>query len=465
MTGARLSKLEEEARALTQPPGPQRPSDYSLILKLYQTFTPLLKPLVWAMLRRRTKRGKEDPHRRGERLGEPGLPRPPGPLIWMHAASVGEALTTLPLIDRLAAERPDLRFLVTTGTVTAARLMGKRLPTSAVHQFAPVDLPDAVQQFVDHWKPDLSLWFESELWPNLVDEIASRKKPLGLVNARMSAKSARNWGRVPSAIRPLLGAFNPVLCQTEETAERLRKLGAPNAVATGNLKEAAPPPPAIASVLASLQEQIGGRPVFVAASTHSGEEDMVGAAVKQLSDRIPNLLTIVVPRHPERGADVARDLEIFGGQVRRRSNGEYPTADCDIYVADTLGELGLWYRLAPVAFIGGSLEPIGGHNPYEPAMLGAAILHGPHIGNFAVEYERLTALGATRRAVNADTLADGIAALLSPDGGATEEGARLIAAAEAFATEGEAITQRVMSALRPVLPPPSTSAPAAEPEG
>ena len=377
----------------------------------------------------------------------------------MHAASVGEALTTLPLIDRLSAERPDLRYLVTTGTVTAARLMGKRLPTGAVHQFAPVDLPDAVQQFAAHWRPDLSLWFESELWPNLVDEVASQHKPLALVNARMSAGSARNWGRARSAIGPLLDVFDPVLCQTEETAKRLRKLGASNAVATGNLKEAAPPPPAIPSVLDALKRQIGDRPVFVAASTHSGEEDMVGAAARQLADRIPNLLTIIAPRHPERGADVARDLAIFGGRVARRADGGYPTAECDIYVADTMGELGLWYRLAPVAFVGGSLEPIGGHNPYEPAMLGAAILHGPHIGNFAVEYDRLTALGATRRVVNADTLADGVAALLSPDGGATEEGARLIAAAEAFATEGEAITQRVMTALRPVLPPRDASAP------
>ncbi len=446
--------FEAEALALAQPPGPQRPSDYSLVLKLYQQFSSLAKPLVWALLRRRSKRGKEDPARRDERLGYASVPRPEGPLVWMHAASVGESLTTLPLIARLSIERPDLYFLVTTGTVTSARLMAARLPERTVHQFAPVDLPESVERFVEHWRPDLSTWFESELWPNLVDATAARKQPMALINARMSAGSARNWGRARGAIGALLDPFDPVLCQTEETAARLRDLGAPSAVVTGNLKEAAPPPPADEAELSRLTAEIGDRPVFVAASTHQGEEDMVGAAWSRLRAQIPNLLTIVAPRHPERGETLAHELESFGGRIGLRSKGDRPDAECEIYVADTLGELGLWYRLAPVAFVGGSLEPIGGHNPYEPAMLGAAILHGPHIGNFAEEYARLTLMGATRRVVNADTLAEAVSALLAPGGGPTEEGARLIAAAGDFASEGEAIANRVMTALRPALPKP-----------
>ncbi len=455
MSGPSLTTPKAEAAALLEPKLPQRPSDHSLILKLYQGATRLAKPVVWVLLRRRAMRGKEDPTRRGERMGHAGLPRPDGPLVWMHAASVGESLTTLPLIARLSAERPDLYFLVTTGTVTAARLMANRLPERGVHQFVPVDLPDAVERFIDHWRPDLSLWFESELWPNLIDEAAARHKPMAMVNARMSADSAKGWSRAKGAIRALLDPFDPVLCQTEETAERLRDLGAARAVSTGNLKEAAPPPPADPAELARLREEIGDRPVFVAASTHPGEEDAAGAAWSRLRQLLPGLLTIIAPRHPERGEAIVRELGSFGARVGRRSAGDRPGRDCDIYVADTLGELGLWYRLAPVAFIGGSLEPVGGHNPYEPAPLGAAILHGPHIGNFAEEYARLTALGATRRVINVDTLTDAVAALLAPDGGPTEEGARLIEAAGAFATEGEAIVERVMAALRPVLPPPA----------
>ena len=367
----------------------------------YLLISRLAGPLAPWLLRRRQRRGKEDAARLGERLGRPGLPRPDGPLIWMHGASVGEAMSMLPLIHAL-----DTRVLVTTGTVTSARRMAEVLPPGALHQFVPVDTAAAVGPFLDHWRPDLALWIESEIWPRLVTETHARDIPMALVNARLSEKSARGWARVPAMARDLFGCFRLILAQDRETVARLGRLGA-EADFAGNLKALVPAPEADEAALAALRQELGDRPVWLAASTHPGEEEAVLAAHRIAT----GTRLILAPRHPERGEDLARLIRDNGHTVYRRSEGGLPD-ETDILLADTLGEMGLWYRLAPVTFVGGSLEAHGGHTPFEPIALGSAVLHGPHVANFAPSYRALDAAGGAR-AVTAETLGQTVADLLA----------------------------------------------------
>lgn len=377
----------------------------SLGLSLWRGFGHLATPAVRALLQRRLARGKEDAARLTERLGRAGLRRPDGPLVWLHGASVGEALSILPLVDRLLAIRPDLHVLVTTGTVTSAKLLAERLPPRALHQFVPVDLPDAVDAFAAHWRPDLALWVESELWPGLIAAAHRAGTPFLLVNGRMSDRSFRRWRWAPLVIRPLLAHFALVLAQTPADALRFRTLGAPKVEVGGNLKYAAPPLACDGDELARLKIAIGARPVWLAASTHPGEEEAIAAAHGVLATRFPGLLTIIVPRHPERGVELAGRFS-----ATRRGGGD-AVPQGGLYIADTLGELGLWYRLAPIAFVGGSLAPKGGQNLLEPARLDCAVLHGPHMDNFA-EVAAAFAKAEAAEAVSADTLADAVARLL-----------------------------------------------------
>ncbi len=382
-----------------------------MTLAFYRGLTTAAEPLIRLYLQRRQAAGKEDPERLDERFGLPSRPRPSGPLVWVHGASVGEAVSVLALIDRMLEERPGLNVLVTTGTVTSARLLGQRLPPRAFHQYVPVDRAGWARRFVKHWKPDLALWVESELWPNLIGAIGDAGTPLVLVNARISEASYRRWRRVPFVIRPLLGRFALCLGQDEAQTGRLVDLGAPKTLTLGNLKFAAAPLPVDEATLASMRRAIAGRKAWIAASTHPGEEAMIAAAHRALAKTHPGLLTIIVPRHPDRGAGIAADLAAQGFSVARRSAGQEP-AGAGIYVADTMGELGLFYRLAPVAFIGGSLVPHGGHNPLEPAALGAAVLAGPHMHNFSIVAEDMIAAGALLAVASADALAREVGALL-----------------------------------------------------
>lgn len=407
-------------------------------LALYRGATRLAGPLVDRYLEQRLAQGKEDPLRFAERRGEASRPRPDGFLTWVHGASVGEAVSALPLVGQLVTRGP---VLVTTGTVTSARLMAERLPSGALHQYVPVDRPDWVARFLDHWRPDLALWLESELWPNLVLGTRARGVPMVLVNGRMSARSAARWRWASGMIRHLLGAFDLCLAQTEEVAARFRSLGATRVATPGNLKFAATPLPADAAALSQLREIIGDRPCWLAASTHPGEEAIAGQVHQALAPRLPGLLTVLAPRHPVRGSEIASALP---GRVRRRAAGEAP--DGDIYVADTLGELGLLYRLAPVVFIGGSLVPHGGQNPLEPARLGCAVLHGPHMANFA---DALDLLGdALTPVADAAALAAAVAALLADP----PRRVALGAAAQARADGGAGALAAVMAALTPYLP-------------
>lgn len=407
-------------------------------------------PLVRRLLRARARRGKEDPARLDERWGRATLPRPAGPLVWLHAASVGESLAVLPVIERLRAERPALTLLITSGTVTSARLLAQRLPPGVGHQFVPVDLPTPVERFLAHWRPDLAIFVESELWPNLIRRTAAAGAPLALINARMSAASFRSWWRWRPLARALLAPFRLVLAESEESARRFRDLGARQVAAPGNLKLAAPPLTAEEGELAALQAAIGRRPVWIAASTHPGEEEIVAEAHRLIARHRPDILTVLAPRHPQRGAAIAAAL---GLKVARRALNQRPEEATELYLADTLGELGLIYRLGGIVLVGGSLVPKGGQNLLEPARLGAALIAGPHTANFAALAERLERGGALLRATDAESLAAAVLRLLANPA----ERDRLAAAAERCSRQEAAVLDRTLTALAPLLdslPPP-----------
>jgi 3-deoxy-D-manno-octulosonic-acid transferase len=353
-------------------------------LRAYRGFASFVTPLSRIVLARRLARGKEHPQRLSERRGEARIARPPGALIWAHGASVGEMLAIIPLVEGVRAR--NFNVLVTSGTVTSARLAEERLPPNVIHQFVPLDTPRYTARFLDHWRPDLALLAEQDLWPNLIVACKDRNIPLILVNGRLSERSFTRWRYLPATIRSLLGRFDLCLTQSEPDAERYSELGAPRVSMTGNLKLDVPAPPVDAGKLAAMRAVVRQRPVIAAASTHPGEEAVVLDAVRRLRQSFPGLLTIIAPRHPERGAGVVEIATAAGLNAVSRSRGLLPDRGTDVYVADTIGELGLIYRLAPIVFMGGSLVRHGGQNPIEAAKLGAAILHGPHVWNFAEIY-------------------------------------------------------------------------------
>ena len=381
-----------------------------LLLHSYRLLTAAMAPLASLLLSYRLKRGKEDARRLPERRGEAAIPRPEGPLVWLHGASVGELTAILPLIERI--RQRDVTVLVTSGTVTSADVAGRRLPPDVIHQFAPLDVPPFVTRFLDHWKPDLALFVESDLWPNLIMASSARSIPLILINGRLSERSARRWRLAPRSIGNLLHRFDLCLAQSTADAARYQSLGAPRIATTGNLKLDVPAPPADDDKLAAIKLAVGRRPVIAAASTHPGEETAVIDAHRRLKHSFPGLLTLVAPRHPQRGPGIADIARNAGLVAVLRSLGELPKADTDIYVADTLGELGLIYRLAPIVFMGGSLVSHGGQNPIEAAKLGAAILHGPHVFNFAEIYAALDEAGGAEEVSDAGRLAVRIGAWL-----------------------------------------------------
>src|SRR5438445_6770567 len=342
-------------------------------------------PLAPALIKRRLKQGKEDPERVGERRGLSNDIRPRGPLVWIHGASVGEVLAAAALIAKLRAL--NLRILLTSGTVTSAAIVAKRFPPDIIHQYVPYDSPRYVARFLDHWRPSLALFIESDLWPNLILSSAARRLPMVLINGRMSQRSFPRWRRVAGTISALLEKFDVCLAQSQTDADRFATLGSRNVVVTGNLKLDVPAPPADANKLDMLMSMTRGRPVVVAASTHPGEEEILIETHRTLAGFFPGLLTVIVPRHPDRGNAIAGLVAASGLRFMQRSREELPAANTDIYIADTLGELGLFYRLAPIVFMGGSLIPHGGQNPIEAVKLDAAIVHGPHEFNFSDVYD------------------------------------------------------------------------------
>ena len=415
----------------------------------YRYASLLATPVIDAWLAHRRRRGKEDHARFAERLGQPSVSRPDGRLVWMHGASVGESLSLLPLVERLRETLPDVQVLITSGTVTSAELLRERLPAGVQHQFVPVDRPGAVRRFTQHWRPDLAVWVESELWPNLILETAARGTPMLLLNGRVSRRSAARWRRAPNLSRALLAAFDCVLAQTDADAERFRALGARNVAVHGNLKNDAPPLPADDDAVTALRQAIGGRPCWAAASTHEGEEAIVVDAISTLQRVFPDLLTILAPRHPERSGSIADLLEGRGLATVRRSTGGEITPATAVYLVDTLGDLGVVYRLADIAFVGGSLAPHGGHNPLEPARLNCALLAGPHTENFAEAYLALAGAGAVNRVTDAATLASAASALLEDEAARAKRAAAAHEAAQALGGAVEAALGLIRNRLEP----------------
>lgn len=376
--------------------------DLPLPLRVYRSLSTAATPLAGALVRHRLKRGKEDEARVDERKGVSGTERPPGPLIWIHGASVGEVLAVAGLVERMRAM--NIRILLTSGTVTSATIVAKRFPSDVIHQFIPYDSPRFVARFLDHWQPSFALFVESDLWPNLILAGSARRIPMIVVNGRMSQRSYQRWRTAPATMATLLGQFEMCLVQSQGDADRFTALGSPHVFNTGNLKFDVPAPPADPQKLDQVRQAVQGRPLVVASSTHPGEEDILLDAHRRLAVYFPGLLTIIVPRHPERGQQVDQLAQSSGFRAAVRSRSELPGGDTDVYVADTLGELGLFYRLSPLVFVGGSLVNHGGQNPIEPAKLGAAVVHGPHVANFADIYRALDDAGGAKLAPDGEAL-------------------------------------------------------------
>lgn len=413
----------------------------------YRVLTWVSGPLIRRYLDRRLAAGREDAARFGERLGQPSSPRPDGPLVWVHASSVGESLSMLSLIERLRRERPEIAVLMTSGTVSSASILRDRLPDGVIHQYIPVDRAPWVNRFLDHWRPDLVLWVESEFWPCVLSEVKKRNIPAMLLNARISAKSWRGWRRAPWMIRRILAAFDLCMAQTELDADRLRDLGAVRVACPGNLKFAADPLPADPDALSALEASMAARPRWLAFSTHPGEEDTIAAAHAILVRNLPDILTIIVPRHPVRAPEIENVLATRNLTCAVRSRNETVETGTGFLLADTMGELGMFFRLTDIAFVGGSLVPHGGQNPIEPARLGCAIVHGPHMDNFLAIEGELNAAGASAVAATAEEIAREIGTLLSNTGLRQ----RRVAAARSVADGKFSILDAVFSHLDPVL--------------
>ena len=382
-----------------------------------------------------------------ERFGKASLPRPQGRLFWFHAASMGESLSVIPLIKELRQRYPEARILLTTVTVTSARMVASRLPEGAFHQFAPLDTPQAMRRFLAHWKPDAAFWVESELWPNMVTMTGNTGCPLFLLNARISERSMKRWFRLRTLAQTMLDAFSLILAKNEEDARRFRNLGALRVDVKGNLKFSAPPLEADSKITGEIISRIGDRPVWLAASTHPGEETIVASVHQSLKESFPSLLSIIVPRHSSRGDEIAAGLRDSGLSVSQRSREEDIQPETDIYVADTMGELGVFYRIAGIVFIGGSLVAHGGQNPFEPARLDCAILYGPHMENFHEFCTELEAMQGAVRVVSSAELTARVGDLLRDH----DREEKLAQAAMKTVQNNQQVTGRVLEALAPYL--------------
>ncbi|MEL7047392.1 MAG: glycosyltransferase N-terminal domain-containing protein [Pseudomonadota bacterium] len=432
----------------------------STTLKTYRAAAQALRFAAPAVLKRRERRGKEDPGRRGERLGQPSEPRKEGCYIWLHAASVGETNAITPIITGIKARRPDLNILLTTGTTTSAEIAEQRLSGVATHQYVPIDVPNYARSFLNHWKPELAVLTESEIWPNIILETKARDIPIALVNGRLSARSFSRWKSRLKTAEALFGRLDTVLCQDKIMAYRFGELGCRNVLQTGNLKYDADPPPIDGHALNELQAAIGETPVWLAASTHDPEEYEIGQAHRLMAPRLSGLLTIIIPRHPARGVRISEHLKMQGLKVAQRSDGALPDSSTDIYLADTLGELGTFYALAPVAFIGGSLSETGGHNPIEAIKHDCAVITGPNIKNFGETYAKLKAGLAAVEVRSTDEIADITQQLLTDSAKRQEQ---LIRAKNIVESESGGLEQ-ALSELLLLLEPHSNSQITSQPQ-
>ncbi len=384
-----------------------------MFIKIYNALIAILYPtVIKRYIKKRLANGKEDQARFNERVGRPKMQRPEGKLIWLHGASVGESISMLPLIQKILDTYPDAHVMVTTGTVTSADVMSKRLPERAFHQFIPIDNPFFTTRFIKHWQPNVALWFESELWPAMLSSIKRKNIPLILINGRISNKSFKRWQQFDFICKELLSCFTFCLGQSEEDAYRLQVLGAPNSICLGNLKYAGLPLPIDEKKRDEITKQIGKRTFWLASSTHNDEELRIAKVHKRLKEKFPDLLTLIAPRHPQRGAEIKEAIEKIGLKASLRSENEKITGTTDIYIANTIGEMGIWYDIAKLVFIGGSLIPHGGQNFIEPSRVRDAVVVGPHMHNFTDAMNRAKKADAIIQVTDTEELQDVVAQLL-----------------------------------------------------
>lgn len=430
----------------------------TLPLSAYQMVTSLLAPLLPFWLNKRVKQSKEDPQRLSERHGQSSYDRPSGKVIWMHAASVGESQMMMPIVNRLLDEHPGHHIVFTTGTCTAADLMVQRLPANALHQYAPADYRKAVIKFLNHWKPNLILFAESEIWPNMILESKKRGIPLALLNARMSQKSIASWGKKPKSAQQIFQSFDKIIAADTPTANGLTWLaGKPHQEieCAGNLKDAAPALPFDTTQLKQFKKAVRGRKIWCAASTHEGEEDAIIKAHIDIRKTHKNALLILVPRHPERTAKIETiiaknglDHICYDGKEDFETNPFKISAKTHIVIINAIGLMGLVYRLAPISFIGGSLRPsLSGHNPLEPARLGSAIIAGQYISSFADAYMALLTYNGAKRILHENELSQTVTHLLSHE----DERQKLALAAQNYAQGRDAVLDYVWAELTPLL--------------
>lgn len=417
------------------------------MLGFYRFAGAAVYPFVGAYVAWRASKGKEDPKRRSERYGYASRPRPAGPLVWFHAASVGETLAVVPLVESIVDF--GVNVVLTTGTVTSANLAVNRLGDRIIHQYVPLDLRPAVRRFLDYWDPDLAIIAESEIWPMTILELGARRVPQVLVNGRLSDRSFAAWQKRHHIAEALFENLAHVVAQSEVDGERFRALGARPVTVSGNLKVDTPPPPADEKSLTQLSRQIGRRKTWAAVSTHDGEEAVAAEVHTMLRARHPGLLTIIVPRHPGRAGALAADMAAQGLNVVRRSSGDKVTGDTDILLGDTVGEMGLYLRLTEIAFVGRSLTSQGGQNPLEPAMLDTAVLAGRNVQNFRDAYQRLVESGGARFVRDRDMLAGAVNYLLNNEVARHE----MMAAGAQTVEDMRGALQKTLKALDPFIQP------------
>jgi len=417
---------------------------YRQAMRAFHSFAP-------GVLKKRIAAGKEDAARWRERLGDSAVPRPAGPLVWFHGVSVGESLSALPAVEAIRARRPDIHVLITSATTTSAEILSRRLPENAVHQFAPVDTPQAVRAFLDHWRPDLAVFIESDIWPVLLGELDARRVPRLLLSARITEKTAKGWRRFRAAMAALLGGYRAISAQDGASETRLKAMGpqvAARIAPRANLKTLGAPPPVDADKGAALKAMIGGRFVWLGASTHPGEDEAIAQTLE------PGLLggdlLILAPRHPIRAADIRAAVEGMGLRVAQRSRNERIDDRVQVYLADTLGELGTLFTLSDIVVMGGGfLTGVGGHNPLEPARLGKSVVTGPDIANWRGVYDDLIHDGAAQMVA-----AEALGPLLRRLRHHPDEVYAMDQRALAFSRREDGALETVMAILTPLLPEP-----------
>ncbi|MDQ0998277.1 3-deoxy-D-manno-octulosonic-acid transferase [Phyllobacterium ifriqiyense] len=418
-----------------------------LALSTYRWAGAIIFPVVGAYVAFRASKGKEERGRQGERYGVASVARPSGPLVWVHAASVGETSAVTPLVEAIV--EMGIHVVLTTGTVTSAKMVQDRLGDRVIHQYVPLDLKPAVDRFLTHWQPDLAVICESEIWPMTILELGTRRVPQVLVNGRLSDRSFAAWNKRASIAEALFENLAHVVAQSDVDGERFRTLGARPVTVSGNLKVDTAVPPVDNSQLVALQKMIGPRKTWAAISTHQGEEEIVAQVHQMLKARHRDLLTIMVPRHPDRAAEVAALIETMGMKVALRSRNDPIDADTDIFIGDTIGDMGLYLRMAEIAFVGRSLTAQGGQNPLEPAMLKSAILSGRNVQNFRDSYQRLIKNGAAKLVRDKDMLAGAVNYLFNNPA----ERQIMIDAGLKTVEDMRGSLSRTMTALEPYLQP------------